>query len=312
MNPVISIALPVFAVIGVGAAAGRFGWMKGADAQILNAFVFRFAMPAALFSLTASTAPPGPADFAITISYAVAATVVMVASYFLSKQLFHLSNKEAGGHAFTSTLGNAVFLGLPIALSVEGWGRPFVMLMLIEGVFIIAIGMALLSQGGGAPGASRLKSTAMLFAKPFGNPLVAAPVAGFIYSASGLPLPEAVASFFNLLGRAAGPTALFSLGLFLATNKFPAVGAIAGRVSGIAIAKLAVLPAIAISLAIALGVRDPHQLGALSLFTVVPSGIIAFVTASQFKTYVMEAAAAVSITTLISLVSISIVLTLFL
>ena len=59
MSPVLAVALPVFAIIAAGLCAGRFGWMNAGESAALNKFVFRFAMPAALFGLTAGTAPPG-------------------------------------------------------------------------------------------------------------------------------------------------------------------------------------------------------------------------------------------------------------
>jgi len=311
MTPVITIALPVFAIIAAGLAAGRLSLMDGGDAQVLNKFVFRFAMPVALFGLTARTAPPGAGDAAIVFSYGAAAVTVIIGAYFFSKTVFSLSGPEAGAHGFASTLGNAVFLGLPIALTIDGWGRPFVMLMLVEGTIIITIGAALMTARGDVANLSFARTVGKFLAGPLRNPLVAAVAAGFIYSALGLPLPAPAASFLDIFGRAAGPTALFSLGLFLATHKFPAIGAVAGRVSSIAFAKMALLPGIAIGAALMFGVGDPHQLGALSLFTLVPTGVGAFIMASQYGVYSTETAAAVSVTTVLSVLTISAVLALF-
>jgi len=311
MDAAFNIALPVFGIIAAGMLAGRFGFMDGADAQVLNKYVFRFAMPAALFGLTASTAPPGLADARLALSYAIAGFTIIFGVYFLSKALFSLSRQEAGAHAFSSTLGNAVFLGLPIALSIEGWARPFVVLMLVEGIFIIAAGAAMMSPKSSDDGLSLLKLGERIFISAFRNPLVAGAAAGMAVSVAGLSLPGPASSFFTILGRAAGPTALFSLGLFLATHKFPAIGAVAGKVSAIAAAKMLALPAIAIGAAYMLGIRDGHALAALSLFTLVPTGVGAFIMASQYKIYTTETAAAVSVTTVLSLLTITGVLMVF-
>ena len=124
-------------------------------------------------------------------------------------------------------------------------------------------------------------------------------------------MAEPVERFFAILGRAAGPTALFSLGLFLATHKFPAIGAVAGRVAAIAFAKMLFLPAIALGMAHYLGLADPVYMGALALFVFVPSGVASFIIASQYGVYQTETAAAVSITTLLSILTISGVLILY-
>ncbi len=308
MNPVIAVALPVFGIIAAGFAAGRFSFLDAGDSQALNKFVFRFAMPAALFNLAASTPPPGREDVALAASYGIAAAAALGAGYLCSQILFPLTKREAGAHALASTLGNAVFLGLPIALSIEGWARPFIVLMLIEGIFVIAIGAALMAprrEDGHWP--TRI---AGYFAGAARNPLVIGMAAGFVYSASALPYGGPVETFFSLLGRAAGPTALFSIGLFLATHQFPALRSVAGRVSLIAFMKMAFLPAVALSAAYFLDVTDPHYLGALALFVFTPCAVGSFVMASQYDTAKSEVAAAVSLTTMLSVLTISGVLAL--
>lgn len=304
MAAVITIALPIFAIIAAGFVSGKFGFLTSADGQALNRFVFRFAMPAALFGLAAGTPPPGAADIGIAVSYSVAALVALFAGYFCSRAFFQLSGPEAGAHGFSSTLGNAVFLGLPIALNIDGWARPFIVLMLIEGTLVIALGAALMTKHSG--------NVVSYLSGPAKNPLVVAMAAGFVYSAIGLPFEGPAQTFFDYLGRAAGPTALFSLGHFLATHAFPPLRSVAGRISLIAIVKLGLLPAIALAVAALTGVDDPAYLGPLALFSLVPSGVGTFVMASQYRVYQTEAAAAVSLTTILSILTISAVLIVFL
>ena len=299
MSAVIAVALPVFAIIAAGYFAARVAALGADDAQALNRFVFRLAMPVALFGLAARTNPPGAADLGIASAYAAAAFAALFGGYFLSKTFFSLSSAEAGAHGFTSTLGNAVFLGLPIAMNIDGWARPFIVLMLIEGTVVIALGAALMATKEKGAGVIQNLTGALR------NPLVIGMAAGFVYSAVGLPLTGPAATFFDYLGRAAGPTALVSLGLFLATHKFPAMGQVAGRVSLIAATKVGLLPVIALGLAYFFGVSDPNYLGALALFTFVPSGVVTFIMASQYGVYKTESAAAVLVTTLLSVLTIS-------
>ena len=306
MTPVLTIALPIFAIIGAGFTGARLGLMTADDSKALNKFVFQFAMPAALFGLTSTTPPPGSADAALAGAYATAAAIGIFGGYFLAKKLFNLTGPQAGAHGFTATLGNAVFLGLPIALTLDGWARPYVVLMLIEGIFVIAIGAALMTDR-----SSNDKSPLSFFAGPFRNPLVLGVAAGFVYSASGIPLPIPVESFFKILGRAAGPTALFSLGVFLATHQFPKLTKVAGRVSLIASIKMIMLPIIALVMAYQLGISDPTYLGALALFVFVPAGVGTFVMASQYGVAQTEVASAVLVTTIISIFTISGVLMFF-
>ena len=234
--------------------------------------------------------------------------IVMFAAYGLGRRILTLGDQEAGAHAFASTLGNAVFLGLPIALAVPGWAENFVVLMLAEGVLVIAVGAAMMSprdQGGLLQFAQR----------PFKNPLVIAMLAGLAFSQIGAffgaALPQPVSNFFDILGRAAGPTALFSLGVFLMTTDFPPLGKVARNVAIIGAMKMIVLPILTLSGLTLLGLTANSFVGPAALFTLVPTAVGAYIMASQYQRYETETAAAVAVTTLLSIFSISAVLALF-
>jgi len=306
LSAVISIALPVFAVIAAGMFAGYRNILKKEDSGALNRFVFNFAMPAALFGLMAKADLLTLADGKFALSYAIAATVVIFGAYAIGQSVLKLEAETAGAHAFTSTLGNAVFLGLPIALALPGWAENFVILMLVEGIFIIAIGAALMSPRGGG---------ATFLIRPFKNPLVVAMIAGLVFSILtnlfGFVMPSPVTSFFDILGRAAGPTALFSMGLFLSTNPTPAIAQVGGRVGTIFLMKMIVMPALTLGGLFVLGIHDPLLLGPAALFTFVPTGVGAYIMASQYGRYETEAAAAIAFTTAVSVFTISGVLAIF-
>ncbi|MEL7487404.1 MAG: AEC family transporter [Pseudomonadota bacterium] len=307
MSPIITIALPIFAIIAVGAFAGRRGVLSAADAGALNRFVFNFAMPTALFGLTATADPIAADDAVFAAGYGLAAMIVIFGSYAVARLVFALDPIAAGAHAFASTLGNAVFLGLPIALSVPGWANAFVILMLVEGILVIAVGAALMSPRAGF--------SVEIVLRPLRNPLVAAMAAGLIFSlvanAIGLSPPTPATRFLEIFGRAAGPTALFSLGLFLATHPIAALRPIAGKVGAIIAFKMAALPALTLAFMALLGVSAPDRIGPAALFTLVPVGVGAYVMASGVGRYETEAAAAVAVSTAISLLTISAVLAQF-
>lgn len=311
MSSVISVAFPVFAVIAAGLIAGRLKLATAADAGAFTRFVYRFGMPAALFGLMSGASGFHLSDGLIALSYGVAAVVVIFSAYFLARKVFGLSAPEAGAHAFASTIGNAVFLGLPIAIAIAGWAKPFVVLMLVEGILVISIGAALMGAPKDGDGKTGSAAISQIFLRPLKNPLVVAALSGFIFASLGLTLPGPIHTFFDLLGRGAGPIALFSLGLFLATHPLPPLRETAGKVIAIMVMKMIVLPAIAFALLAAFGVNDPAYIGALALFTVTPTAVGAFVMASNYGHYVPQTVAAIAVTTALSIITISGVLVLF-
>lgn len=310
MISVLTVAFPVFAIIAAGLAAGRFSLASAEDSAALNRFVYRFGFPAALFALMSGATGLSSLDARLALSYGAPAMIVIAAGYFLARMIFRLDRQDAGAHAFASVIGNAVFLGLPIALGVPGWGRPFVTLMLVEGIIVIGVGATLMAPRD-ERAAPPLRKAARFLGRPLANPLVAAALAGFAFGAAGFVLPGPVRTFLELLGRAAGPVALFSLGLFFATRRLPPIGDTLGKTLAIAALKMLLLPGLAFGLATLLGVEESAYRGALALFTATPVAVGAFVMASQYGRYVEETAAAIAFTTALSVLSISAVLILF-
>ena len=312
MLAALAISLPVFAVIGVGFLAGQMRFAQSTDAQALNNFVFKFAMPAALFGLMAASSSPGGVQLKVAISFVIAGSITIFFAYFIGKKFLGLTPQEAGAHGFVSTLGNAVFLGFPIAISVPGWADTFAMLMLVEGIVIFGIASSLM----GARTKTGLGAQILdALTRPLKNPLIAAMIAGIMFAVvsaqTGLTLAEPVSRFTSLLGRAGGPTALFSFGLFLATNTFPDPRAMSGKLFAVAIVKLVFLPALMFALLALFGINDPLLLGPAALFTLVPSGIGAYIMTSHYGHYQRECAAAIAVTTVLSLITISAVLAIY-
>lgn len=308
MPIVFTIALPVFAVIAAGALAGRYKLVPAADTAALNRFVFRFAMPTALFGLTARAAPPGADEAAIALSYALAALLVMVIGYYSARRFFGLAPQASGAHSLNCCFGNAVFIGLPIALSVPGWASHYITLMLVEGTVIIGLGAVILSPAD-SPGATFRATMTQFLVRPLKNPLVVGMLAGISFSIGaallGVSMPAPIGRFLDILGRAAGPTALFSVGLFIATTPKPSFDEIGWRVTHIAVMKLFVMPVLMLGVLAALGVSEPTILGPAALFGAVPTAVGAFVMTSAYGVYVRETTAAITVTSILSLLTVS-------
>lgn len=311
MHAIFEIALPIFAVITTGFVAGKFGIIQDSDSTALNRFVFNIAMPVALFGLTSRTDPLQLSDAHYVGVYLVSSFTILFGSYFIGRRFFSLPKPDAGIHAFTSTLGNAVFLGLPIAQGIAGWGRPFVVLMLAEGLVLITIASILIAARVD-DGANDLKtSLSEIILRPLKNPLVMGALTGFIYGIIGAPMPVPFASFLDILGRAAGPTALFSLGLFLSFNTINKQMLTSAPVIQATVFKLMLLPLMMFIGLTVMGIEDEQVWGAAMLFTLVPAGIGAYIQASARGRYVPETATAIAVTTVLSVLSVNGVLYFF-
>src|SRR5690606_30951442 len=133
------------------------------------------------------------------------------------------------------------------------------------------------------------------------NPLLVAPVAGALYNATGLPVPQAAETFLKLLGGAASPAALVVIGLFLAGRR-PVSKRETGSAVALSAVKLIVHPALTYAIAMALSV--PPKLAVMAaLLAALPTGTGPFMLAELYRRPAGVTSAVILISTLASLLT---------
>jgi malonate transporter len=159
-----------------------------------------------------------------------------------------------------------------------------------------------MSRGGAKPHIARDVAVALLR-----NPLVVAPAAGLLLSATGIGLPTPIETFFNLLGAASGPCALFAVGLFIIGKPFH------GNVPELvwlSILKLLIQPAVTWVLAFPVLGLDPFWGGSAVLLAGLPTGALVFTLAQNYDVWPEAASAVIIVTTILSVVTVSAILVL--
>ncbi|MEJ2863430.1 AEC family transporter [Actinomycetospora flava] len=310
MGELLSRILPVFAVIAVGAVAGRFERFGERTAAVLNDLVYWIALPALIFISVAeadlSAGVPGSALLA-------SATVVVVA-YALgwaAARLVRRPRREAHAVGLVAGWGNVGYLGIPLTVAVLGPATAFAASLtstlhtaLAISVFLVAV--TLDGRGRGEDGAVALP--ALLVRRVLGNPVVLGIAAGVAVALIGLRLPAPVATTITMLGDLAAPGGLFALGILLRG----AVGALRESRAqwvpiGAAVAvKLLVMPALALGAVTLFGIPAPWG-AVLVLMAALPDAATVFVLTAQYRAWYRESTAVVVITTVLSLVTLPLV-----
>ncbi len=134
------------------------------------------------------------------------------------------------------------------------------------------------------------------------NPLVVAPLLGGLWAASGLDLPVPVATLLKLLGAAAAPCALVSLGLFLAQ---PQPGGTVSGVWPLVTLKLVVQPLITWYLAFQVFELPPLWAYSALLLSALPTGTGPYMLAEFYGREASRVSRVVLLSTLGSLVTLS-------
>lgn len=311
VGDLLSRILPVFAVIAVGAIAGRFERFGERTATVLNDLVYWIALPALIFTSVAgadvSAGIPGTALLA-----AVGVLLVAYALGWLAARLARRPVGEANAVGLVAGWGNVGYLGIPLTVAVLGPAAAFAASLTSTLHTALAISVFLVvatldGRGRGEEGAVALPL--LLARRVLGNPVVVGIAAGALVAVAGVALPRPVATTIELLGELAAPGGLFALGILLRAAVSALRGARAQWVPIVAavLVKLVVMPLLALGAVALLDVPAPWA-AVLVVMCALPDAATVFVLTAQYRTWYRESTAVVVLTTVLSLLTLPLVL----
>jgi predicted permease len=274
---VISALLPVFLVIALGVVLKHSLLRERSAWDAIENLTFYVLFPSLLIVTTATSdlreIPAAGVGGALMLAILILAALLLI----LRKPLQRVLGIK--GAAFTSLFQGAVrwntFVALGIAGSLYGaTGLALVSVAIVAMVPILNFICVLVLARYAADKAPDARATAGMVLR---NPLIWSVLAGIAINVSAIPIPSIAVSFGEILGRAALALGLLAVGGGLELDKAlrPSPAVIAA-----VILKLAVMPAIAIGLALWFGLSGP-PLAVVAIASSVPSAPGAYILARQ-------------------------------
>ena len=305
MIALFGIIAPVFALIGLGAAAVRVKLLEHAAVKGMSDFVFYLAMPSLLFRSVAAAPPLRLLD--VAGSFIIGAFLLFALAVLLARLLFNARLAQAAVFALNSVFGNTVMLGIPIIDAAFGPTGVAFLLAVIAFHSVLLLPLAtILIEADAAHGRGPWQVVRATVPGLLRNPVVVTIAAAFLWRATGLGLAEPLTRLLALLGAAGPPLALFCLGATLPRpsgwQDFREV-ALAGGL------KLVAMPAIVALFAHLAGVSGV-AFAVVVLAAGLPTGANAFMLARRFGTLMEASASTVVLSTALSLLSLSVLLAL--
>jgi predicted permease len=308
MSTVVNVVLPVFAIILAGYLSGKAKLLGSASSEALNKFVYWMALPPVLFLGTARR----PLAELLNGPFIGAFLGSMLLVYALGALLGRLLHRERSEilcmQGLSACFANTGYMGIPLFLAAFGADKlaPAILATVIMSAIMVGIAVIWLefaaSHGHGLGKA--LKDVGKAIAK---NPLIVSTAAGVLWSVT-LPhvaLPQPLVTFGELIGAAAGPCALVAIGLFLATRDIKAP---LGEIGWVVALKLLAHPLLCWLLTLTLFPMDPFWTASAIILAALPTGALTFVVATQYRIYIERTSAAILVSTVVSVVTLSFLL----
>lgn len=217
---VLLVTFPFFALVLAGYLAARRRMLPLEAIGGLNTFVLFFALPCMLYRFGAST-PIAQLLDPSAIGVWLLCALLMVAGTVKYSMNARIRWNDAAFGALVAAFPNTGFMGVHLLVALLGAAAagPAIMTILVDLVITSSLCIALsrlddAGQHGAAEAAKKaLKGVAL-------NPMPWAIVLGGLSSATGWEPVAPVMNTIKLLGDAASPVALFTIGAVLARSQF--------------------------------------------------------------------------------------------
>ncbi|UWQ07458.1 AEC family transporter [Aliiroseovarius crassostreae] len=303
MIDVLLQTLPFFALIGLGFAAAARGFFPPEATAYLTRFVFYFALSAMLFRFAANLTLSEVLNWPFIWAYAAGGAVVYALATIVAL-LRRVGVEEAAVEAQCAVIGNTGFLGVPmLALLLGEAAIGPVMLVLAVDLFLFGSLIVILITGhrDGRVSPAVLISVAKGLAT---NPMIVSIALGFAWSSTGWALPVPANRFLEILSGASTPGALFAIGASLAVKSAERLSV----ASWLSFAKLVLHPAAVAFFVLVVFDVAAYPAGVMIAAAGLPVAGNVYILAQHYNVAPHRASAAILISTLLSILTVSAIL----
>lgn len=218
---ILSVTLPFFAIILFGFVAASRRWVPTEAVPAFNGFLLYFAVPAMLFRFASNTPFQEITNGRFFVAWGLAGIAIVGIVTIVARRL-RCNMRDAAFFGLAGGVGNLGFMGVPmlVALLGERAAAPVILGIAADLVIVASAGFAL-AEMGGATGRGWKADVRDAGQRIFLNPFLLSMLAGAAFSGLGWQLVTPAAEIVKLLADAAGPCALFAIGVSLVRPDAP-------------------------------------------------------------------------------------------
>lgn len=287
MGQILGVVLPVFGLIGVGAAVAWAKLLGPKTGDALSEFVFAVAIPLLVLRIMATADLGSVSAWRLWVAFFSAFVISWIAGTVLTRWLFGRDARGGLVAGLAAGYGNTTLIGLPLALAAFGaeGAVPIALIIAAQLPAMMTAIAFLMPWAERKDGAARDRSgpgsvLRSLIENLAGNPIVIGLAAGLAWRLSGIPFAGLPADIVDRLSNTAGALALFAMGMSL--RHYGISGNVAAGLV-LTFVKLIVMPGLALVTASLIGL-PPIATKVVIITAACPTGVTAFLVAGRFRT----------------------------
>ena len=308
MPALLHVVAPVFGIAALGFLASRLGLMKPAGVEGMVGFVFNFAIPVLLLRSMAGLEMPEDIRWSFLVAFYAGSLTVWAMGISVARLAFHRALDQGAIYGMGAAFSNTVMMGIPVVLTAFGPEATLPLFLIISfhsALFMpLTAGLIQWSRGRGVSWGDRIREVVRALAQ---NPIVLGLALGTVLNLTGVVLPGPLDRTLELLGTAAVPCALFTMGAAVAG--YPLTGDLHPS-AALAVLKLVVHPLVVWTVGRWLLHLDGLWLSVAVVMAAMPSGINVYLFGARYEAAAGVAARTVLLTSLFSVATLSTLLVL--
>ena len=304
MTDVLNLTIPMFSLIGIGYLLKRVHFMSENDGAVLSKFAFYILLPPLMFTSILSGDASKSLNINFILSYEIITISIFVLTYLLGL-LFKLKTMEKAIFGLNAAYPNYGYIGVPLCILAFGTNAAIPLaLILLADTFVLLTTLILykLTENRKTSLQELSKEIVQRFIY---NPLMMSVFVAFTFSIADIKIVTAIDRTLSIVAASATAVALIALGVSLNVSSVKNQKSV---LFFITVIKLIVHPIlIFIVFQFQTGI-DPMWVKTAVVCASLPVAANVFVLANYYKNFESESAAAITITTIVSIITVTIVL----
>ena len=304
MADVLNLTIPMFSLIGIGYLLKRIQFMSEQDGTVLSKFAFYILLPPLMFTSILSGDASKSLNINFIFSYEIITITIFVLTYLLGV-LIKLKTMEKAIFGLNAAYPNYGYIGVPLCILAFGAEAAIPLaLILLADTFVLLTTLIFYNLTETRKTSLRELSKEIIQRFIY-NPLMMSVFVAFIFSTVDIKIITAIDRTLSIVAASATAVALIALGVSLNVTSIKSQKSV---LFFITVIKLIVHPIlIFIVFQFQTGI-DPMWVKTAIVCASLPVAANVFVLANYYKNFESESAAAITITTMVSSITVTIVL----
>ncbi len=304
MLDVLNLTIPMFSLIGIGLILKKTNFITEENGKILSKFAFYILLPPLMFSSILA----GNASNSLSLNFVVRYEIVTIFIFFITfllGSLFNLRVMEKGIFGLNAAYPNYGYIGVPLCILAFGIEAAVPLaLILLADTFVLLSTLILYSIAQNKHTNLQLLGREIL-ARFFYNPLMLSVIFAFFFSFLKIDIYTPIDTTISLIASSATAVALIALGISLNIKSVSEKKTI---ILLITVIKLMLHPILIFFIFFYSENINPIWVKTAIVCASLPVAANVFVLASYYKTFSNESAAAITLTTIFSSITVTITL----